>query len=506
MQRARIRARSRLTKTNSKTHKRLRKWKIRGWRGNSPALFFCGGWPSVRNMIRTTILAAVALLFTTPTNAQSQQELLDARYDRALAAGYKALFMCSAISHAENNGTTRTPEHVMQWELSGIQPPLDEIVAGLPATINRRDGGSLGSVEVSWAGDMPPRLAIAGLTEGCALQPIGGSGTGDELLITADGPGPIYWGLADHALRSSTKSAIFSPAFGQQYGQATRTTAIVIAKDGKIIAEDYAKEFNSKTPQRTWSVAKSLAATIVGMAAHSEYLDVHASAGLGVNEDDPRRAITIDHLLRMASGRYSDTPGNRTNPLYYGGAVVDERATTWPMINSPGSAFRYSNNDTLMAIYALEKMVTADHFSLGAQREIGMFHSVIEADWQMNPLLSSQVWATARDLARLGQLYLDDGVLPNGERILPEGWVEYVSAPSGPQPEGRGIGYGAGWWLFNNSEGIPPDTIAAMGNRGQYVVVVPSKDVVIVRRGEDPAGSRFDIVTFTRDVLAALEN
>lgn len=135
-----------------------------------------------------------------------------------------------------------------------------------------------------------------------------------------------------------------------------------------------------------------------------------------------------------------------------------------------------------------------------------MFNSVIEADSQMNPLLSSQVWATARDLARLGQLHLDDGVLPEDERILPEGWVEYVSSPSGPQPEGRGLGYGAGWWLFNESEGIPRDTFAAMGNRGQYIVVVPSMDVVIVRRGEDPTGSRFDIVAFTKDVLAALKN
>lgn len=100
-------------------------------------------------------------------------------------------------------------------------------------------------------------------------------------------------------------------------------------------------------------------------------------------------------------------------------------------------------------------------------------------------MLSSQVWSTARDLARLGQLYLDDGVLANGERILPEGWAEYVSSPSGPQPDGP-FGYRAGFWLFNKSDGIPPDTFAAMGNRGQFVVIVPSMNVVIVRRGKIP--------------------
>ena len=82
--------------------------------------------------------------------------------------------------------------------------------------------------------------------------------------------------------------------------------------------------------------------------------------------------------------------------------------------------------------------------------------------------------------------------------------MHYVSTPSGPQPDGP-FGYGAGFWLLNKSEGVPPDTFAAFGNRGQYVVIVPSRDVVIVRRGEDPVGTRFDIAAFTRDVLAAME-
>jgi len=136
--------------------------------------------------------------------------------------------------------------------------------------------------------------------------------------------------------------------------------------------------------------------------------------------------------------------------------------------------------------------------------KLGMIHTVAETDWQGNYILSSQVWTTALDLARLGQLYLNDGKLPSGERILPEGWVQYVSTPAGPQPDGP-FGYGAGFWLMNKSEGVPSDAFAAFGNRGQYVVIVPSRDVVIVRRGEDPVGTRFDIAAFTRDVLAALE-
>ena len=82
--------------------------------------------------------------------------------------------------------------------------------------------------------------------------------------------------------------------------------------------------------------------------------------------------------------------------------------------------------------------------------------------------------------------------------------MKYVTTPSGPQPATGTFGYGAGFWLLNREEGIPADTFAAIGNRGQYVVIVPSRRVVIVRRGEDPAGAGFDIAAFTRDVLAAL--
>ena len=267
--------------------------------------------------------------------------------------------------------------------------------------------------------------------------------------------------------------------------------------------ELYHSEFEANVPQRTWSVAKSLAATIIGAAAHRGEADVTASAGLGADEADPRRAVTIDHLLRMASGRYSDTPGNRTDPLYFGGATVDEVALDWPLVAAPGTTYRYANNDTLAAIAAVRDTFEA-HPPAEFFAKLGMEHTVAETDWQGGYILSSQVWTTARDLMRFGQLYLNDGKLPSGERVLPEGWVKYVTTPSGPQPATGTFGYGAGFWLLNKEKGVPPDTFAAIGNRGQYVVIVPSRNIVVVRRGEDPAGKGFDIAAFTRDVLAGL--
>ncbi|MBA3863327.1 MAG: serine hydrolase [Erythrobacter sp.] len=455
--------------------------------------------------MRTLILAAAtaALALTTPLSAQSQQERLDARYDRALAAGYKALMLCGAIGNAEANGTTRTPESVHEWELAGIQAPLDDVVRDLDYQILRHANGTIERVSVVWDEEADPRFAIhLDDDRGCALSPIGGA------FNLYGRPANLPANRARSEARVTAAPAALEPAFtgafAGSYGEGVRTTAVLVRRNDDIIAERYVTGFDPATPQRTWSVAKSLAATVIGAAVQRGDVDVMGSAGLGFARGDPRRAITIDHLLRMASGRYSDTPGNRTDPIYWGGASVRERALQWPLIHSPGTVYRYANNDTLAAIQAIGKSLSA-HPPAELLADLGMAHTVAETDWRGNYILSSQVWTTARDLARFGQLYLNDGKLPDGTRILPEGWVQYVSTPSGPQPDGP-FGYGAGFWLMNASDGVPPDTFAAFGNRGQYVVIVPSRGVVIVRRGEDMVGTRFDIAAFTRDVLAALED
>jgi CubicO group peptidase (beta-lactamase class C family) len=420
---------------------------------------------------------------------------------------------------------------VHEWELTGIQQPLDAIVRDLPYEILRRPTRQVAEVQVPWTEDMPPRVAIYyGEKTGCSILPLGAP-------AGASNPGEAMDAIPEQASASSPaqESEVSSGRISKRddddrgmqvlvlgakalnkdrletYGKGARTTAVLVrsfASDGALdfSAEFFAPGFTEYTPQRTWSVAKSIAATMVGMAVHSGEYAVSDPVGLNYWRSggglDVRNAITIDHALRMATGRYSDTPGNRTDPIYFGGGTVDEYATAWPVIHPPGTVYRYANNDTLLAVKAVQQYL--DYYSpADLLAKIGMTDTVVETDWKGGYVLSSQVWATAEDLAGLGQLYLQDGVW-RGERVLPEGWREYVSTPSGPQPDGP-FGYGAGWWLMNASEGVPPDTFAAFGNRGQYVVVVPSRNVVIVRRGEDMVGTRFDIAAFTRDVLAALD-
>ncbi|MEM6858965.1 MAG: serine hydrolase [Pseudomonadota bacterium] len=475
-------------------------------------------------------LAALAL--TSPAAAQSAQERLDGRYDQALAAGYKALFLCSAIANAEANGVERTPESVHEWELNGIQRPLDGMIREMEYEIVRRPTGQIAHVEVTWAEDMPARVAAYyGPRTGCSIWPIGAP------IELSNAQAPVEMpvkeepeilgtftlsGTSDPDFKPKRRpiDLVFDAALEGSYGEGSRTTVVLVRAgdgtflDGKVLKETarFAPGFSENTPQRTWSVAKSIASTFVGMAVHSGEYAVSDPVGLtywrSAGALDGRGTITIDHALRMATGRYSDTPGNRTDPIYWGGSTVDEKMTNWPLINAPGSVYRYANNDTLLAMKAVELYLDYQT-PRRLLAKIGMTNTVVETDYRGNYVLSSQVWSTASDLANLGQLYLQNGVW-EGERLLPENWRDYVSDPSGPQPQGTQWGYGAGWWTFrrpegNAFEGIPNDAFAARGNRGQYVVVVPSRNVVIVRRGEDMVGTRFDIAAFTRDVLAALD-
>lgn len=224
---------------------------------------------------------------------------------------------------------------------------------------------------------------------------------------------------------------------------------------------------------------------------------------------DPRAAITLAQLMHMGSGLWTDGPGNRTDEVYLGGGAVTEWATRMPLEVRPDSRFRYANNDTLLAARGVRAALgdgkAALEFPFAELLwKIGMRDTTPETDWQGNYILSSQVWTTSRDLARLALLYQNDGVW-NGERLLPAGWSKFVATQAPAQPPGSGPGYGAFFWLYGAKQGLPADTYAMNGNRGQFVFIVPSKKVIIVRRGFDSATARFEEAKFARDVLATLD-
>ena len=446
--------------------------------------------------LRKGVLAA--LLLSTPAFAQQAQA--PAPYTRAIAAGYKAAILCSGVFIAG-----RTPEQVEALELSGIYPEYEKIVPTLPAEVNR----IAGMVTVRFEPNLPPRVAAYRPETGCTNLPIGAAvppiGTTPPAPAPAD---PRPWPLGD-ALPKIAFPAIpaVERAFAGPYQG--RTTGVVILRGNRMIAERYAPGFGPFTANRTWSVAKSITGTLVGIAVKDGAVRTEAPARIPEWDQpaDPRRAITLDQLLRMASGLHSATAGNRTDAIYFGGTSVTEEATHWPLEVKPGTRFRYANNDILLAMRSLRAALGEAAYRDFPQRALfgplGMRHTVAEVDWRGNYVSSSQIWTTARDLARFGLLYLNDGVW-NGTRLLPEGWRSYVTRPSGPQPA-SGFGYGATFWLMRGTPGVPDDAFSANGNRGQFVVIVPSRGIVIVRRGEDAGNSGFDIGKFTADVLAEVK-
>lgn len=456
--------------------------------------------------MRVTMMAV--LLAAVPASAHAQEDV----HTRALAAGYKSAFLCSGIFNAG-----QTPEQIAADDLEGVYSQYQALVRSLPAQVDREQR----LVSVAFDDKMPPRIAAWRPGLGCTQLPIGADMEAAEKLpqLKAVRPANVSdgrrWPDGDADATAPTPAALrqaVAKVFdGQTYGTNTRTTAVIVIKDGKIIAEQYRDGYDMHTPQRTWSVAKSITATVIGRAVQQGLLKVEAPANVPEwkSPGDPRSAITLAQLMHMNSGLWTDGPGNRTDEVYVGGGSVTQWATAMPLEAVPGSRFRYANNDTLLAARSVRATLGDGQRAIDFPYtelfwRIGMNHTTAETDWQGNYVLSSQVWTTARDLGRLGLLYLNDGVWA-GERLLPEGWGRFVSTPGSAQPE-KGAGYGALFWLYGPAQGLPEGTSLMNGNRGQYVFVVPSKRTIIVRRGFDPDNSGvFDIARFGRDMLAALD-
>ncbi len=300
------------------------------------------------------------------------------------------------------------------------------------------------------------------------------------------------------------------------------TLSLLIVHEGQIIYERYAPGVDMTTKTRTWSAAKSIASTLIGIAVGQGNLDVDeplpfANWGTGSNDppspEDQRRTITLRHVLNMSSGLYPvdnemcEVIGSCLG--YFAGTSTVKGALDRGLVRPPGAHWDYENYDTLLAVYALKSAIGDDAKYLEYPRKmlfdrIGMHNTVVGVDRFGDFVLSSQVYANARDLARLGLLYLNRGRW-HGEQILPEFWVEFVRTPA-PATRDRGAMYGGHWWLVPDTRrDVPRGSYAMRGGRGQHVVVVPSHQLVIVRRGLDqlPREHRNSPWDLTREVLKA---
>jgi len=274
-----------------------------------------------------------------------------------------------------------------------------------------------------------------------------------------------------------------------------RTRALVVVNGGRIVAERYAPGFDVSTPLIGWSMAKTAVNALVGIRVNDGAiaLDDNALMPEWRAEKDPRRAITLDELMHMTSGlEFDEGHGNLSDVsqmLFVQGNAA-RFAASKPLTHEPGTHWSYSSGTTVIIDGVLRGTFVneRDYLRFPQTRlfgPLGMRSAVLEPDASGTFVGSSFLYASARDWARLGLLFLNNGMW-NGTRLLPEGWVDYSLTPTKLSPHGQ---YGAQVWLKlpnTPDQGEPPmpdDAYYMLGFNGQAVVVVPSRDLVIVRLG-----------------------
>jgi hypothetical protein len=384
-------------------------------------------------------------------------------------------------------------------------------------------------VTASFAGLATRRAVYRGAT-GCVLQSAGDPGPTVAALpppaasLIPPIAGPAVVEPADPALNAALDHAFAEPDRPPHRW----TKAVVIVQDGRVVAERYATGYGVDTPIHGWSMTKSVTNALVGVLVREGRLDIHAPAPVAAwaSPSDPRHAITADSMLRMASGldmgqSLTDGFGEAFDPTAH--MVFDTHdmaafAEAAPTIAPPGGKWRYANGNYLVLSQIIRDRAGGDAAStlrfIHAELfdKLGMSHATLEFDGAGTPIGASHMWAPARDWARFGMLYLNDGVV-GGQRILPAGWVDYSARLT---PGSEDYGYGAGFWTNRGrsqaakrriAAGMPADSFMARGSQGQAIVVIPSLRLVIVRLGMSytPSGDIVALERLVADTVAAVK-
>ena len=349
--------------------------------------------------------------------------------------------------------------------------------------------------------------------QGCVALPIGKSDvsfTPTVVKTALPDPKTQPWPMGDvlpkPPLPSGVDSAKLQAAVEAAFDPAGMTAAFVVTYKGQIIAERYGENVTHTTPLESWSMGKSLTATLLGVLIRQGVYDLWQPAPIPEwqTPGDPRAKIRIADILRMSSGLRIRAPqdpdydpkGAYPDHLYFYTGTVDsfKYAATRPPQWPPNTVGRYRNTDPVLANYLIRLGVekTGQPYHAFPQKalfdKIGVRNMVMDTDPYGNFLTQGYELAPARDWARIANLYLQDGVW-NGERILPEGFVKFVSslAPAW-EADNRPI-YGGFFWLNGESSfPAPKDAYYMTGVGGQSTLIVPSHDLVVVRLGHYKGG------------------
>jgi CubicO group peptidase (beta-lactamase class C family) len=478
-------------------------------------------------MKRTAIFVSLLSLLCGGVNAQ-QEDSFDyfATNRMMIRNGVQAVLMCNGLFTSN-----RTLEQVFKQELAYLNSPR------FPGVVGTADGGEFevrpDLKAVAIGGPESGTIIRAAFREGigCVVMPPDQSFDDidalPQLLLPYEGNAAnIPWPNGDlvaskplaHNIDAGALQAASNWAFDRDTPEQDTLSLMVVYK-GDIVHERYAPGVNMFTRTRTWSTAKSIAATLIGMLVDQGKMDLDAPLGfewlpeIRTPDADPRNEITLRNALQMSTGL--DPVDNKgmeyvtgSGVAYWAGASSTSGARRRALVREPGTYWDYENYDTLLAVLAMKNALGDDETYHEFPRralfdKIGMRNTLASADRFHDFILSSQVYTNARDLARFGLLYAQGGIW-NGERLISEDWINFIKTPA-PATADRGNFYGAQWWLVpDDRTDVPKNAYSTSGNRGQFVIVVPDSDLVIVRRGLDYNRQGFDRWGLVREVLKAI--
>ena len=373
---------------------------------------------------------------------------------------------------------------------------------------------------------LKPRVAIYRPGMGCSLLGVGQE-TLSGTINRPEKPMPdsqIAWPLGSAIAEQQSYvnyeqlSRTIDEAFREPDTGLRQTKAVVVIHKGQLLAEQYAEPITATTPSLSWSMAKSVTNLLIGTLVQRNRIDIKQPAPIALWQQDERAAITTDHLLRMSSGlAFNETYGINTDVTFMLSNAISasDYAIDVPLAYPVDTHWAYSSgtsNILSRIVFDTIGGTLQDKYDYADEAlfyPIGLQSAIMETDGNNVFIGSSYFYATPHDWARLGQLVLQDGVW-NGERLLPEGWIDYSVKPTPTAPNRE---YGAQFWL--NSEptndywrspwpSAPHDAFHMGGYQGQFVIVIPSKELVVVRLGYTAPGTDEGIDTLLAGVLKAI--
>ena len=287
--------------------------------------------------------------------------------------------------------------------------------------------------------------------------------------------------------------------------------AFMVVHKGVPVAEAYKPQFNQKTRFLSWSMAKSFMNAMVGILVKQGKLDIMQPTGLDEWKNDERSKITLNDLMQMQSGlKWNEDYGNRSDVtlMLHCESDMGHFALERPVAYPAGTHWYYSSGATNIVSYLIRKKFSNDslYYVFANNKlfnKIGAPDAVLEVDPTGTRIGSSYLYATARDYARFGLLFENDGVF-NEERILPEAWVKYTTTVASAS---KGI-YGSFFWLNRGRSlpSVPEDMFACDGHDGQHIYILPTQKLVVVVLGYSPTSKGgMDTNGLLKDILGALK-